>query len=71
MSRYNFTRAELRQYPTIEQSHSGDYLKIEEDGVRVWLTHPENRAYDGDYQVEIRVNGVWECEAFYEHDFVS
>lgn len=68
MSQYNFTRTELKQYPTIEQSHSGDYLKIDKDGVRVWLTHPENIAYDGDYQVEICVDGVWRCESFYELD---
>jgi hypothetical protein len=49
---------------TIEQSHSGDELKIEENNVRVWLTHRENRAYDGDYQVEIMVNGRWQCEKF-------
>jgi hypothetical protein len=68
MSRYNFSRAELKQYPTIEQSHSGDYLKIEEDNIRVWLTHPENTAYDGDYQVELCVDGKWICESFYEND---
>jgi hypothetical protein len=45
-----FTRTELRQYDTIEQSHSGDELKIDNGSVRVWLTHHENRTYDGDYQ---------------------
>ena len=56
-----FTRSELRGYDTIEQSHSGDELKIDEGNVRVWLIHPENRAYDGDYQIEIKVNGkkIW------------
>jgi hypothetical protein len=43
-----FTRMELRGYETIEQSHSGDYLKIDEGNIRVWLTHSENRAYDGE-----------------------
>jgi len=32
-----FTRSELRGYDTIEQSHSGDELKIDEGNVRVWL----------------------------------
>jgi hypothetical protein len=41
-----FTRMELRGYETIEQSHSGDYLKIDEGNIRVWLTHSENRGYD-------------------------
>jgi len=62
---YNFTKQELNNLDTIEQSHNGDELKIEENNVRVWLTHPENRAYDGDYQVEIRVNGNWQNEKFY------
>ena len=38
-----FTRSELRGYDTIEQSHSGDELKIDEGHIRVWLTHPEKR----------------------------
>ena len=59
-----FTRSELRGYNTIEQSHSGDELKIDEGNVRVWLTHPENRAYDGDYQIEIKVNGKWSCKSY-------
>ena len=59
-----FTRSELRGYDTIEQSHSGDELKIDEGNVRVWLTHHENRAYDGDYQIEIKVNGKWSCESY-------
>ena len=59
-----FTRSELRGYNTIEQSHSGDELKIDEGHIRVWLTHPENRAYDGDYQIEIKVNGKWSCKSY-------
>lgn len=64
MKGYNFTKHELKQKDTIEQSWSGDELKIENENVRVWLTHPENRDYDGDYQVEIKVDGVWTCESF-------
>jgi hypothetical protein len=59
-----FTRSELRGYDTIELSHSGDELKIDEGHIRVWLTHPENRAYDGDYQIEIKVNGKWSCKSY-------
>ena len=59
-----FTRAELRCYNTIEQSHSGDELKIDEGNVRVWLTHNENRAYDGDYQIETKIAGKWNLRAY-------
>ena len=59
-----FTRMELRGYETIEQSHSGDYLKIDEGNVRGWLTHSENRAYDGDYQIEIKINGKWNLKSY-------
>jgi len=59
-----FTRTELRQYNTIEQSHSGDELKIDNGSVRVWLTHSENRIYDGDYQIELRVNGKWSYKSY-------
>jgi len=59
-----FTRSELRGYDTIEQSHSGDELKIDEGNVRVWLTEAGNRAYDGDYQVEFRVDGKWDCVSY-------
>ena len=59
-----FTRMELRGYETIEQSHSGDYLKIDKGNVRVWLTHSENRAYDGDYQIEIKINGKWNLKSY-------
>ena len=62
---YTFTKRELKSMDTIEQSHSGDELKIHDGNVKVWLTHHENIAYDGDYQVEIMVNGKWQCEKFY------
>lgn len=65
MKKYQFTEDELEEMDTIEQSWSGDELKIQEGNVRVWLTHRENREYDGDYSVEIRVDGVWMCENFY------
>ena len=57
--KYGFTKRDLQVLETIEQSWSGDELKIEMENVRVWLTHSENRKYDGDYQVEVNVNGKW------------
>ena len=62
---YTFTKQELKSMDTIEQSWSGDELKLQEGNVKVWLTYPENTAYDGDYQVETRVNGVWHRFSFY------
>jgi hypothetical protein len=59
-----FTRAKLRGYDTIEQSHSGDELKIDEGNVRVWLTEEGNRAYDGDYQIETKIAGKWDNRAY-------
>jgi hypothetical protein len=47
---------------TIEQAWDGDELKIKEEGYRVWLTHRDNRAYNGDYTVETLVDGRWEQE---------
>jgi hypothetical protein len=59
-----YTKSELNRLETIEQSWDGDELKIQEDGYRVWLTHRENRAYNGDYTVETLVEGKWEQESF-------
>lgn len=59
-----YTKSELNRLETIEQSWDGDELKIQEDGYRVWLTHRENRAYNGDYTVETLVDGKWEQESF-------
>ena len=64
MNGYQFKKRELQEMDTIQQSWSGDELKIQNKNVRVWLTHRENRAYDGDYQVEINVDGRWMCESF-------
>lgn len=47
-----FTKIHLESLPTIQQSHDGDYLKIESPTVRVWLTHENNKAFHADYQVE-------------------
>ena len=55
-----YKRWELTELETIEQAWDGDELKIKEDGYRVWLTHRENRPYNGDYTIETRVDGRWE-----------
>jgi len=55
-----YTKRDLQNLDTIEQAWDGDELKIEEQGYRVWLTHPENRKYSGNYTVETLVNGKWE-----------
>ena len=61
---FGFTKRDLRLLETIEQSWSGDELKINDENIRVWLTHPDNSKYDGDYQVEIRVDGTWRVASF-------
>lgn len=55
-----YTKRQLESLETIEQSWDGDELKIQEDDFRVWLTHPENRAYNGDYTIEVLILGSWE-----------
>lgn len=57
---HEYTKQELKSFETIEQSWDGDELKIETDIHRVWLAHPENRLWNGDYTVETLVNGKWE-----------
>jgi hypothetical protein len=61
-----YTRADLVSLDTIEQAWDGDMLKIQEDGYKVWLTHRENRQYNGDYTVEILdpISGKWEQENY-------
>lgn len=59
-----FSKWDLINLDTIEQSWSGDELKIQEDDYKVWLTHRDNRDYDGDYTVEMLVNGRWEGQSF-------
>ncbi len=54
-----FTKRDLVYLDTIEQAWDGDELKIDDGDVRVWLTHRENRAYNGDYTFETRINGTW------------
>lgn len=59
MNTISYSKRELQQLDTIEQSWSGDELKIDDGNIRIWLTHRENRAYDGDYTLETCINGVW------------
>ena len=59
----NYTKQDLTQLDTIEQAWDGSELKIKEDNIRVWLTQPEHRKYDGDYVIETRVNGRWEQQS--------
>jgi hypothetical protein len=54
-----FTKRQLQMLDTIEQAWDGDELKIDDGDIRIWLVFPENRAYNGDYVVEVRVNGRW------------
>jgi hypothetical protein len=58
--RTEYTKQELNRLDTIEQAWDGDELKIQESDYKVWLSHPENRAYNGDYTIEVLVNGKWE-----------
>jgi hypothetical protein len=54
-----YTKTELENLETIEQAWDGDELKIDQGIIKVWLTHKDNRAYNGDYTVEVSVNGKW------------
>ena len=54
-----YTKRELQLLDTIEQAWDGDELKIEDGNVKVWLTHRENRQWNGDYTIEVRINGKW------------
>ena len=65
MNTISYSKRELQQLETIEQSWDGDELKIDDGDVRIWLTHRENRQYNGDYTVETLVNGRWEQENCY------
>ena len=59
----NYSKHDLTQLETIEQAWDGSELKIEEDDIKVWLTPPEHRQYDGDYVIETRINGRWEQQS--------
>lgn len=60
----SYTKSELQDLDTIHQAWDGDELKIDEGDLRVWLTHPENRRYNGDYTVETLVNGRWQQQSY-------
>lgn len=53
---------------TIEQAWDGDELKIQEDGLKVWLVLPQNTEYNGDFVIETLINGKWVQHSLYEHE---
>lgn len=57
-----YSKKQLEELDTIEQAWDGDELKMQEGNTRVWLTHSENRKYNGDYTIETRIEGRWEQE---------
>jgi hypothetical protein len=61
----SYTKSELNSLDTIEQAWDGDELKIWTEDKKVWLTHRENRAYNGDYTIETLVDGRWIQENYY------
>jgi hypothetical protein len=62
-----YTKRELQNLDTIEQAWDGDELKIREEDFRLWLVIPENRAYNGDYIIEIynEISCRWEMQSCY------
>lgn len=60
-----YTKRQLQQLETIEQAWDGDELKVDDGNVKVWLTLPENRQWNGDYTIEVRLNGVWHQSSHY------
>ena len=62
-----YTRRQLSEMPTLEQSWDGDELKIHEEGYKVWLSSVENRPYNGDYTIERLVDGKWEQQNVFIH----
>jgi len=66
----SYSKRELENLETIEQAWDGDELKIDEQNMRVWLSHPENRQWNGDYTIERRSSPAfpWSQEnCFFEH----
>jgi len=65
---YSFTKHDLEQLTTIEQTLSGDKLKIQDNDndLRIWLTSNENTTQKGDYYIEVKTNDdMWERSKFY------
>lgn len=59
MKRY--TLSELNAMPTIGNGHT-ENLKLEQDGVRVWLSRldkSDGMPYDNQVTVEKKVDGQW------------
>ena len=63
---YTYTKRELQNLDTIEQSWDGAELKIDDGNIRVWFVPVTNRGYDGDYQIETKgPTGRWDIKNFY------
>ncbi len=63
---YKYTKRELQNLDTIDQSWDGAELKIDDGDIRVWLVPVEHRGYDGDYQIETKgPTGRWTTKNFY------
>ena len=61
-----YTKRELQNMDTLDQSWDGAELKVDDGNIRVWLVPKENRAYDGDYQIEtLNEKGSWVIENKY------
>jgi hypothetical protein len=65
MNTISYSKRDLQQLETIEQAWDGDELKIDDGGIRVWLTNSENRKWNGDYTIEKLVDGRWKQQSFY------
>lgn len=67
---YAYTKRELENLETIEQSWDGAELKIDDGETRVWLVPRENRGCDGDYQVEtLDATGRWNIQNCYFENY--
>jgi hypothetical protein len=61
-----YTKYELTELEVLEQAWDGDELVMNSGDEKVWLTHPENRSYNGDYTLETicPITGGWVQESF-------
>jgi hypothetical protein len=61
-----YRRSDLIVLEAIEQAWDGDSLVMDSGDEKVWLTHRENRPYNGDYTLETlcQVTGRWIQESF-------
>lgn len=63
---YKYTKRELQNMDTLDQSWDGAELKVDDEDMRVWLVPVANRGYDGDYQIETKgPTGKWTMKNYY------